>query len=410
MALSLTASHSDYLDITSGLEAFPCNEPWTICGWIYLRTEPTGDGFYFYSHSADDSYANGDIFNITSSSVVRLTTADEDHHSGGLEDHSGATFLNTDQWYFFAAVYDGAGVEVSIDLNVEITSTLTLDDRDGITKMVLGNYVGGGSFFADMRFWGWKAFPTDLDSVALAEEMTQGHPVASGEWAAWDFEPTARPNDDSGNGHHWTEHGSPGDEDPPPGVPLEAGTTVTPGTASLTTTKFTPTVNVSDHKTVVPGTLNQTVTRFTPTVTASDHQSVTPGTFDFTVTRFTPTVETGVRVIPGTGGLTITLLIPTEEHTAHNTVIPGKTDLIVTRFAPTVSSSTSSIEPGTLRLGLTMFAPSVESTTPLSVMTTGFWSSVVLLPAGSEWRVTATGASCDAPQLRLMLRFIEVPS
>jgi hypothetical protein len=49
--------------------------------------------------------------------------------------------------------------------------------------------------------------------------------------------------------------------------PTDTG--LTPGTKSLTTTNFAPTVAVSDNKFVTPSTKNLTITLFAPTVTAS---------------------------------------------------------------------------------------------------------------------------------------------
>lgn len=220
MALRLTAASSQYLDITSGLSGFPANTPWTIAGWIYLVTNAGADNFYFLSLSADGTFSNGDIFNIASGNRVRLTSADEAHHAGQATDDNAGSF-STGTWYFFAASYDGTGIQVSIDGSSLFTSTLSLVDRDPITSITLGRYVGGGSTYSDMRFWGWKAWTESLDLTAVTAEMAQAWPVhTSNVWAYWDFELTSRPGDDSGNGHTWTEHASPTDEAAPAGIPL----------------------------------------------------------------------------------------------------------------------------------------------------------------------------------------------
>lgn len=71
---------------------------------------------------------------------------------------------------------------------------------------------------------------------------------------------------------------------PPTDTPL------TPGTLSLTTTRYTPTVTVSDNAVVTPGVLSIVTAGFAPAVTASDNTVVTPGVLSLTTTGYAPTV------------------------------------------------------------------------------------------------------------------------
>lgn len=90
-------------------------------------------------------------------------------------------------------------------------------------------------------------------------------------------------------------------------------TTVTPGTASLTTTRFTPTVTVSTTTAVTPGVASLATARLAPTVTVVTPITVTPGTATLTATPNAPTVlvQTTTTVVPGFVALTTTRFAPT---------------------------------------------------------------------------------------------------
>lgn len=159
--------------------------------------------------------------------------------------------------------------------------------------------------------------------------------------------------------------------------------TVTPGTATLILTRFTPVVSFTDNKTVTPGTTALTITLFTPaaivgavvvpglatlvttlfipTVTvASGGTTVTPGMASLVLTAFAPTVSVSnnVLVIPGTATLTLTLLTPAA--ILGTVVVPSTTSLTLTAFAPTVSVSNNIlVTPGAGTLVLTAFTPVV---------------------------------------------------
>lgn len=183
---------------------------------------------------------------------------------------------------------------------------------------------------------------------------------------------------------------------------VTSSSTVTPGTASLTTTRFTPKVTI-DQKfipgvaalvttrftptvrlgfVVVPGIASLTTTRFTPSVTVSNNVLVVPGIATLTTTRFTPTVQTDTKVIPGIGTLTLTRFTPTVQ--TDTKIIPGVAALVTTRFTPTVTIDSGGliITPGAASLTLTRFAPTVLTprlVTPgtAGLVTTGFAPTVL---------------------------------
>lgn len=73
-----------------------------------------------------------------------------------------------------------------------------------------------------------------------------------------------------------------------------APVSVTPTTATLTTTGYAPTVTASDHKTVTPSTATLTTTGYAPTVTVeSANRTVTPTTAVLVLTTYAPDVNNG---------------------------------------------------------------------------------------------------------------------
>lgn len=116
-------------------------------------------------------------------------------------------------------------------------------------------------------------------------------------------------------------------QDPPITLPMNnpaGGVESIPTTASLTITRFAPTVVASDHTIVTPGIASLTLTAFVPVVVASDHHAVTPGAASLVVTPFTPSVTAS----------------------DHRTAIPGTASLTLTAFAPMVEGSMDAVPVG----------------------------------------------------------------
>lgn len=133
---------------------------------------------------------------------------------------------------------------------------------------------------------------------------------------------------------------------------------VTPGVASLTTTGFAP--SVATPRSVTPGTLALTLTGFAPTVTGGQGLTLIPGTGSLSLAGFTPTVSTPRSVTPGTGSLTVAGFAPTVS--TPRAVTPGTASLTLTAFAPTVSAGGSvNVTPGTRALTVTFYAPTVSA-------------------------------------------------
>lgn len=82
---------------------------------------------------------------------------------------------------------------------------------------------------------------------------------------------------------------------------------ITPTTATLTTTGYAPTITASDHKTVTPSTATLTTTGYAPTITVeSASRTVIPTTATLTLMTYAPTVTATVDeplgFYPGGGG------------------------------------------------------------------------------------------------------------
>lgn len=150
-----------------------------------------------------------------------------------------------------------------------------------------------------------------------------------------------------------------------PTVTATAHQTVTPSTASLTLAAFAPTVTGGAGTTVVPGTASLAVSTFAPIVTASDHKTLTPATASLTTTGFAPTVTANANqtVTPGAAALSLMPLAPTVSATAHETVTVGTASLTLATFAPTATGGAGlTVVPGKASLSTSGFAPTVTST------------------------------------------------
>lgn len=162
-----------------------------------------------------------------------------------------------------------------------------------------------------------------------------------------------------------------------------AGTSVsvTPATATLTTTRYAPTVTATNNKpfmqtawdnpvlaprrtqayesrgtdrfygavSATPTTASLTTTGYAPTVTASNHQSVTPGTATLTTTGYAPTVTASSSTAPfaqadwlNPRGRAWTYVPQSHRYAGtpvyDTVVIPTTATLTLTGYAPTVSN------------------------------------------------------------------------
>ena len=88
-------------------------------------------------------------------------------------------------------------------------------------------------------------------------------------------------------------------------------TAVTPGTATLTTARFAPTVTTTANVKVTPGTAILVTARFAPTVTVPNPITVTPGIASLATARFAPTVLAPRLSVPGNASLALTAYVPT---------------------------------------------------------------------------------------------------
>lgn len=132
------------------------------------------------------------------------------------------------------------------------------------------------------------------------------------------------------------------------------GTIITPPTATLTISAFAPTVTATQNQSVTPSTASLTTTTFAPTVTTSDHKVVTPTTASLTITSFSPVID--LKIIPSTAALSLTAFAPTVTATNNQSVTPATASLTTTTYAPQVNLA---VIPSTAALSLTTFAPSI---------------------------------------------------
>ena len=158
-----------------------------------------------------------------------------------------------------------------------------------------------------------------------------------------------------------------------------SGTTVTPGTASLSLTTFAPTVIAP--RTVTPSTASLTLSTFAPTVATP--RLVAPGVASLSISTFAPTITTPRTVTPGTASLTLTTFAPSVTASSGLTLVPGTASLTLATFAPTVSNPRV-VTPGTASLSISSFAPGVVvgivSTPDPAALTLSTFAPVVQTP------------------------------
>ena len=142
--------------------------------------------------------------------------------------------------------------------------------------------------------------------------------------------------------------------------PLSGNQTVTPTTASLTTTTFAPTVTASDHKTVTPSVASLALATFAPSAIIGN--IVVPTTASLSLATFAPTVSVSDNKVatPDVASLSLATFAPSVAITDHKTVVPDVAALVLATFAPTVTASDHKIvTPDVAALVLTTFAPTV---------------------------------------------------
>lgn len=152
-----------------------------------------------------------------------------------------------------------------------------------------------------------------------------------------------------------------------PSVTATANVRATPGAASLTLTASAPTVTATDPKTATPGTASVTVSGHVPAVVVSNHTTATPGTATLALTGFvlSATASDNRRVTPSAAAMALTAWAPTVTATAGSdvTAIPGAASLAMTGRLPTVAVSDHRTATPTLAsLALTAFAPNLVAT------------------------------------------------
>lgn len=170
---------------------------------------------------------------------------------------------------------------------------------------------------------------------------------------------------------------------------VTVGTIITPATISLATAAFAPTVSISDHQAATPDTASLTLSTFAPTVTASDHKTVVPDVVSLSTAAFAPTVTTTDHkvVIPSAAGLSLTAFAADVVATDPKLVTPDTASLSLETFAPVVTAGQSAT-PDPASLSLTTFAPTV-----------GLTDNQLVTPAAASLTLATFAATVIAPQI-----------
>lgn len=140
------------------------------------------------------------------------------------------------------------------------------------------------------------------------------------------------------------------------------GTSVNPGSGSLTFTGYAPTI--TQPQTVTPSAGTLTFTGYAPTVSQSSAVNVAPGAGTLAFTGYAPTVAQAQNLTPGSGSLTFAGYAPTVSQARQ--IVPGAAALAFTGYAPTVAQAVS-IAPASGQLTFTGYPPTVQQRAPVNV-------------------------------------------
>lgn len=175
---------------------------------------------------------------------------------------------------------------------------------------------------------------------------------------------------------------------------LSSPTTATPGVASLTTTRYAPTVRTP--RTATPGVKSLTATKYAPAV--STPRLATIGKLSLTATKYAPTASTPRLSTPGVKSLALTLLAPVVS--TPRTVTVGVRSLSATLYAPVIATPRTST-PSVASLTLAGFAPTVatpRTATPgVASLTAAGYAPAVLVPRVTVPGVAALSLTSFAP-------------
>ena len=400
--ISLDSASSQYVSLTDGVD---CSGDYTVCWWM---TSPAGLSNYGGVATFETADANSGqyydqlmIQKGNSESQWRAGIHCRSHHPT-VSTYTGFV-IGAAPWF---VTYKRDGDDVTCRVYhgatyTEGTVTRVTTGRSSVGETSLGAWKsgaatpGGGTTTAEFaHFKAWSRALTDSE-LAREKEFSRAQIRDSivGEWAMRGGS-VLRDLDYSGRGNALVETASPTDGftsfgvavAPQPIIVEPAAATdvdVTPGTGSLTTTLFAPTVVATDHISVTPATASLVTTLFAPTAAATAHVSVTPATVALATALFAPVVVA----------------------TADISVTPSTGSLVTTLFAPVIQTN-SEVFPVVGSLAVSGFAPTVVSSTPRSIITTGQWSTPVDFAVGDEWVVTCQSAtSANAPRVRIQLLF-----
>lgn len=207
-------------------------------------------------------------------------------------------------------------------------------------------------------------------------------------------------------------------------VPLKAGaagTTITPGSGSITLAGAAPTVAATGSKSITPGAGAVVLAGAAPTVASSASKSITPpsgavvlsgavpvqtltlpapGAGSIVLTGYAPTVTNGasVALTPGAGAIVLAGAAPTVSKTANLWVTPGAGAVVLSGAAPGVLSGASkAITPAAGAVVLAGAAPSLATTanksvTPAAGAIVVAGSAPTVVRTANQWVTPPAGA------------------
>lgn len=192
---------------------FDYNATYTVRGKLYITVDTAATAVIFRIANANDPAADThDLIQLDSTRHVVLD------RQGAVQNGSqaGSTVLAVATWYDICLIGTTADMKVYIDNILDATLTKAAGARAASAFMYMADRFAGPTNPLDARLGQWRVWQSALTTGIGSENATEAASetaVKAGAWADWQTPAGITRGDDfSGNGRHWTSHGTLTDE------------------------------------------------------------------------------------------------------------------------------------------------------------------------------------------------------
>lgn len=151
---------NDYIDATTNTLPSDGSQAWTFCAWINVDTLSGNSVLWKYFGGFDWTI----LINLNGNQKFGYVNFD----GSNVDGFTGATTLQSGQWYHIAATYDGAGNgEIYIDGSSDGTGTIQQDPLSEDNATSIGGNAAGDTAYTDGTIENIMIFDTNLSSSQI---------------------------------------------------------------------------------------------------------------------------------------------------------------------------------------------------------------------------------------------------